>query len=61
MMPRNTMGDICTYAEKRHAETGVSRLELHNMQNFEIVQFLSARENINFLELQAPANGGTRI
>ena len=50
-MPRNTMVDLCRTAEDRHVGTSRSRLVLHNLQNFEIVKFLSARENINFPEL----------
>ena len=48
---RIELEDIFTGQKKSHVGTGRSRSELHDLPNFEIVQFLSARENINFPEL----------
>ena len=59
MIPIRDNPKLCTSVEKRHVGTSMSRLELHNLQNFEIVQFLSARENIDFPELYACAKART--
>ena len=51
MMPINTMVDLCISTEKRDVGISTLRLKVLNLPNFEIEEFLSARENINFSEL----------
>ena len=48
MVVRNTMADLCTHTEIKYVGTSTSRLEVHNLQNFEIVHFLFPRENNDF-------------
>ena len=61
MIPIRDNPKLCISVEKRDVGTNMSRLELHNLQNSEIVQFLSTRENIDFPELYAHAKAWTRF